>query len=119
MVADFIGQGVFLPARKTELGVEFELGVLEPPEALDNLPTGVEFDLLVRPDDIIHDDASALQARVLRKSFRGADFLYTLELESGRQIMALVPSHHNHAIGEPIGIKLELDHVIGFEQGLT
>jgi len=28
--------------------------------------------------------------------------------------LALVPSHHNHAIGEPIGIKLALDHVITF-----
>jgi len=75
-----------------------------------------EFDLLVRPDDIIHDDASELQAKVVRKSFRGADFLYTLELKSGSRIMALVPSHHNHAIGEPIGIKLELDHVITFDR---
>ena len=29
-------------------------------------------------------------------------------------MLALVPSHHNHAIDEPIGIRLELDHVIAF-----
>ena len=33
---------------------------------------------------------------------------------SGTTVLALVPSHHNHAIGEPIGIRLELDHVIAF-----
>jgi iron(III) transport system ATP-binding protein len=26
----------------------------------------------------------------------------------------LVPSHHNHAIGEPIGIRLAVDHVVAF-----
>jgi iron(III) transport system ATP-binding protein len=114
MVADFIGQGVFLPGIKTKTGIHFELGDVAVPKAEG--PTLDTFDLLVRPDDIIHDDASELQAKVVRKSFRGADFLYTLELESGSKIMALVPSHHNHAIGEPIGIKLELDHVITFDR---
>ncbi|MCR2747504.1 ABC transporter ATP-binding protein [Limnobacter parvus] len=114
MVADFIGQGVFLPGRKTELGLQIELAHLRLTE--DQLPSYDEFDVLIRPDDIIHDDASPMQAKVVRKAFRGADFLYTLELESGVQVLALVPSHHNHAIGEPIGIKLELDHVITFDR---
>ena len=30
--------------------------------------------------------------------------------------LSLVPSHHNHAIGEKIGIKLEADHVVAFAQ---
>lgn len=114
MVADFIGQGVFLPGRKTDTGLQIELAHIRMLE--DELPVEDEFDVLIRPDDIIHDDASPMQAKVVRKAFRGADFLYTLELESGVQVLALVPSHHNHAIGEPIGIKLELDHVITFEK---
>jgi iron(III) transport system ATP-binding protein len=28
--------------------------------------------------------------------------------------MSLVPSHHNHAIGESIGIRLEIDHLVAF-----
>jgi len=28
--------------------------------------------------------------------------------------LALVPSHHNHAVGEKIGITLALDHVVTF-----
>ena len=114
MVADFIGQGVFMPGKKTEQGLQIELAHLRISEA--DMPKSDLFDVLIRPDDIIHDDASPMQAKVLRKSFRGADFLYTLELDSGAQVLALVPSHHNHAIGEPIGIKLELDHVITFER---
>ena len=55
-----------------------------------------------------------MQAEVVRKTFRGADFLYTLKLASGIEIFAFVPSHHNHAIGEKIGITLALDHVVTF-----
>jgi iron(III) transport system ATP-binding protein len=70
--------------------------------------------VLLRPDDIVHDDSSLLQAVVLHKSFRGANILYTLNLPSGANALSLVPSHHNHAIGEKIGIRLEADHVVAF-----
>ncbi|MDP1653367.1 MAG: TOBE domain-containing protein [Rhodocyclaceae bacterium] len=64
----------------------------------------------------MHDDASATQAEVVAKTFRGAEFLYTLCLDSGIQVLSLVPSHHNHAIGEKIGIRLDVDHVVAFRQ---
>jgi len=72
--------------------------------------------VLLRPDDIIHDDDSLLLAEVENKAFRGADFLYTLKLPSGQHALSLVPSHHNHAIGEKIGIKLAADHVVAFRR---
>jgi iron(III) transport system ATP-binding protein len=30
-------------------------------------------------------------------------------------VLSLVPSHHNHAIGERIGIRLDVDHVVAFK----
>ena len=75
---------------------------------------GSHVDVLLRPDDVVHDDASPLQAEVVRKTFRGGDFVYTLRLNSGREVLALVPSHHDHAIGEKIGIRLDAEHVITF-----
>ena len=115
-VADFVGYGVFVPG-KTQAGpsVEIELGSLPLPQSSYGLP-GEEVDVLLRADDIIHDDDSSLQAKVVSKAFRGGDFLYTLALESGQQIMAMVPSHHDHAIGEKIGIKLVADHVVTFSK---
>ena len=74
---------------------------------------------LLRPDDIVHDDRSPLQAEVLHKAFRGADILYTLRLASGAEVLSLVPSHHNHALGEKIGIRLDADHVIAFKAQRT
>jgi iron(III) transport system ATP-binding protein len=74
-------------------------------------------ELLVRPDDILHDDASPTKARVVSKVFRGANFLYTLALPSGQTVFSLIPSHHDHALGEYIGIRLELDHRVHFARG--
>jgi len=121
-VADFIGQGVLLPGRvKSAHRVEFELGVLEGVSAAacdggSCLAFGLNarVDVLIRPDDIVHDDASPLAAEVERRAFRGAEFLYTLKLPSGARVLSLVPSHHDHAIGEKIGIRLHVDHVVAF-----
>ncbi|MGA0033650.1 MAG: ABC transporter ATP-binding protein, partial [Burkholderiales bacterium] len=114
--ADFIGTGLFLPGTVLPNGqIRLELGEFMP----DNAPmwsAGTVVDVLLRPDDVLHDDASPLQAKVLHKAFRGAEFLYTLQLPDGGQVYSLVPSHHNHAIGEKIGIRLELDHLVAFPQ---
>jgi len=120
-VADFIGEGVFLPARVLNpMNVEIELGALKGDVPLpcqqgcDTCGKGCHVEVLLRPDDVVHDDASALKAEVVRKTFRGGDFIYTLRLDSGREVLALVPSHHDHAVGEKIGIRLDADHVITF-----
>ncbi len=70
--------------------------------------------MLLRADDVVHDDASPVQARILRKAFRGSEFLYTLELASGHSVLAHVPSHHDHAVGEWVGIRLDMNHVVAF-----
>jgi iron(III) transport system ATP-binding protein len=121
-VADFVGQGVFLPAKVLNSHqVEIELGVLEGnvPGACqmgcDACGKGCLTDILLRPDDVMHDDNAPTQAEVVHKAFRGAEILYTLRLGSGRKVLALVPSHHNHALGERIGIRLDVDHVVAFQ----
>ena len=114
-VAKFIGEGVLLPATvlsdnclRTALG---EFCALQPL----NVATGTGAVVLIRPDDVLHDDASEVKAVVVQKQFRGAEFLYTLRLvRSGDEVQALLPSHHNIALQQQIGIRMELDHVIAF-----
>lgn len=125
-VADFVGQGVFLPGQVIDRQtVAIELGALDSQLPLEctssclacpSYAGGCALDILLRPDDVVHDDASPTQAEVVAKTFRGAEFLYTLRLASGIQILSLVPSHHNHAIGEKIGIRLDVDHVVAFQR---
>jgi iron(III) transport system ATP-binding protein len=122
-VADFIGHGVFSQATVelheengavhkhvvTPLGELHDISLAE----LAKLPVG-QCDVLLRADDIIHDDASPVQAQIVRKAFRGNEFLYTLKLKTGETVMAHVPSHHDHKLGEWIGIRPEVDHVVTF-----
>ena len=118
-VADFIGQGVLLPGevldgRRVRIGLGVLDGIIDGDGGHAWCEPGCRVDVLIRPDDIIHDDASPLVAEVERKAFRGADFLYTLRLPDGQRVLAQVGSHHNHAIGEQIGIRLGIDHVVAF-----
>ena len=122
-VADFVGQGAFLPGTvQRGQHIQMELGTLDSPEPIrctehgDLCDAGCSVDVLLRPDDVVHDDASPVTAEVLAKAFRGAEFLYTLRLDSGQTVLSLVPSHHNHAIGERIGIRLEVDHVVAYKR---
>ncbi len=122
-VADFIGQGVLLPGTVlNDHQVSVELGVLnsvipvECSAGCGSCDRTCPVEVLLRPDDIIHDDLSTMKAKVIKKAFRGAEILYTLELDSGARVLSLVPSHHNHALGEMIGIRLDVDHVITFHE---
>lgn len=118
--AEFVGQARFLPAQGDARGVlQTELGPLRSGSpSLASVDVGV-VDALLRPDDVVHDDDSPLRARIVERMFRGADFLYTLELPSGRRVLSLVPSHHDHHVGELIGIRLATDHVVTFAPELT
>lgn len=77
---------------------------------------GSQVDVLIRPDDVIHDNDSSLRAVVVHKAFRGAQFLYTLRLASGQSVLSLISSHHDHAIGEKIGIRPQTDHIVVFDR---
>ena len=113
-VADFVGQGAFVRGRVLdEHRIEIELGVIEG-EFKASIPAGSAVAVLLRPDDLVHDDHSTLRARVSAKAFRGASILYTLCLPSGAEVLSLVPSHHDHDLGEDIGVMLATDHVIAF-----
>jgi iron(III) transport system ATP-binding protein len=121
-VADFIGHGVFAPALIHEVGgqtvVQTPLGDLSD-VAEWPLPSAFkdgQCDVLLRADDIVHDDEAPVKAEIIRKAFRGSEFLYTLRLAGGQTVLAHVPSHHDHKIGEWIGIRPEVDHVVTFER---
>lgn len=124
-VAEFIGHGVFAPATvravDAQVVVETPVGVLHDVAEcpLPNVYAQGQCDVLLRADDIVHDDLAEVKAEILDKDFRGAEFLYTLRLPSGQKLMALVPSHHDHKIGEWIGIRVEVDHVVTFHREST
>jgi len=121
-VAEFIGHGVFTPAtlRKENNQMVAHTAMGDLMDVADPLgPLSFfegECDVLLRADDIVHDDDAPVKAEIIRKSFRGSEFLYTLRLKTGELVMAHVPSHHDHKLGEWIGIRTEVDHVVTFKR---
>lgn len=121
-VAEFIGHGVFTQATRVEANSRTEvhtgLGTFVD-EADTPQASAMELgpcDVLLRADDIVHDDDAPVKAEIMRKSFRGSEFLYTLRLQSGETVLAHVPSHHDHKVGEWIGIRAQLDHIVTFRR---
>ena len=116
-VADFIGLGVFMPVKKTNSNdFEIPIGILDHTKIKDDILKYKNPEMLIRPDDIIHNDSSDLKAVVLEKQFRGAEFLYRLLYNEKYPLLCYAPSHHNHEIGESIGIELDMEHYVIFEK---
>jgi len=118
-VADFIGNGIFLPAKvKTPRVVESEFGELRGDQDIV-IPTGSQVEVLIRPDDVVLDVDSSIRGEVVRKAFKGAEILYTIRFETGTTVLALFPSHANFAVGDNVGVRFEVDHLVTFAIGTT
>ncbi|MFQ3236000.1 MAG: iron(III) transport system ATP-binding protein [Paraglaciecola sp.] len=118
-VAGFIGQGTLLAGKIiNQHYVDTKLGVFSlTPEQVSQFSTAKALEVLVRPDDIVHDDNSTSVAKVTARAFKGAHILYELALndDPASKVLCLAPSHHDHALGEHIGIRLDLKHLVIFD----
>lgn len=114
-IADFVGQGSLIKGTICDCNaVHTALGLLKTLTPA-GVKTGDLVSVLVRPDDILHDDNSQWKLEVVNRAFRGSHFLFTLKLDSEEHILCMSQSHHDHKVGSKIGIKLEMDHAIVFE----
>ncbi len=115
-VANFVGEGDFLSGIVlNEYDVQSSLGVLSATEP-HQFAVSQSVRILVRPDDLLHDDDSDTKAKIVSKQFRGSHFLYRVKLESQQELYCFASSHHDHGLGEDIGVKLDLDHLVMFEE---
>ena len=113
-VAHFVGPGEMIDATiEGPRSVSSPLGVLTNDGDLE-YPIDSDVQIFLRPDDLIHDDDSSYQATLVGKHFRGAHHLYEVKLDNGVILGCLAPSHHNHAIGEMIGVSLDIEHLVVF-----
>jgi len=112
--ARFIGEGVLM---KATVIAQQELRTVFGTHSFQNrrsLAIGEPIEILLRPDDLIHDDDSKLQGKVIKKAFRGSHFLYQIRLRNGEMAYCLADSHHDHNVGEWIGIRANIDHIVTF-----
>jgi iron(III) transport system ATP-binding protein len=117
-VADFIGQGSLIDAIVIDdQNIECVLGKLSC-EHNHGFNRGAQVSLLVRPDDVLHNDESQFEGEILSKRFRGSHFVYQIELKNGEYVYSIAPSHHDHHIGDSLGIYVEIDHLVMFPRSI-
>ncbi len=112
-VAGFVGKAVLLPGRAhgdgAQLMVETPLG-----SALaDGTATG-ECDVLLRVDDLEHDEHSSCTGTIERMVFRGADSLCTVRLESGAAVIVRLPCDQPQDVGDRLGVRIRSDKLLTF-----
>ena len=113
-VADFIGDGVFLPGAIVESGVvETGIGRITGDA---NAARGDTLDVLIRPDDVVPAESGGFSATIERKVFKGADVLYTLRTVDGSRLLSLFPGDADHKQGDVVSVRLQATHLVAFPQ---
>ena len=113
-VADFIGQGVFIDGTMvTPSEIRTEFGIVNADRAY-NWPENSPVEILLRPDDIVYDPEGPLLGKITEKAFKGAEIMYTLQLDTGSEVLSLFPSHEDFNIGDRVGIRMDIQHVVAF-----
>lgn len=114
-VANFIGQGAFIPGAVHDSNlIDTELGQVSTNNTISHT-NNTQVEVLLRPDDVVLDHSSPYKAKVINKVFAGTSSLYTLQLSTGSHIQAAFTSHQDYIPGEQIGVRLEADHTIVFQ----
>ena len=80
------------------------------------LRVGDDVDVLVRPEDVVLDDKSLVSAKIVKRTYKGAEIIYTLSLNSTTELLASLSSHSYFSVGEEIRIGFQLDHVVAFKK---
>lgn len=118
-VADFIGRGVFAPGLlRNERQVETELGCFTtstPPLS----HSGGAVDVLLRPDDLIPGEEGPFRGQVVARRYCGAEYLYTVRLKGGTELLCPAPSHFPYEVGDEIGLTPALREVVVFPRSTS
>jgi len=115
-VANFIGDGTFVKGRLVKDNVVMTKFGEVRGESVNHPRIDRDVDLLIRPDDVTLETESTIRGIISRKAFKGAQTLYTVVIETGDTLISLMPSHDDYELGESIGVSINADHLVCFEQ---
>ena len=114
-VAQFVGEGHLIEATAID-GTKLRsvLGIHSVHKG-HNIALGSSVEIMVRPDDIVHDHASELMGEIVEISFRGSHYQYLTRLENNERLLCIAESHHKHKIGDRIELVPKLEHLVVFD----
>lgn len=93
-VASFMGEVAFLPIHRDSRGAITELGPIDP-----DTETSEPAVAAVRPDDVAFTITPQGSAEVTAREYRGLNWLCTLRLSSGAEVLSLQSRHDRVDIG--------------------
>ena len=108
-----VGEGCSCRALSMPAASDSELGPMALERAHDGARRATEISCAAA-DDVIFTMTPAPRRQVVARAFASAQFLHAGAAERPARCVALVPTDHNHRIGEAIGVRVELDHVVAF-----
>ena len=114
-VAQFVGEGHLIEATAID-GTKLRsvLGIHNVHEG-HKVPPGSSVEMLVRPDDIVHDHASELMGEIVEISFRGSHYQYLMLMENNERVLCIAESHHKHKVGDRVELVPKLEHLVVFD----
>ncbi|MBT97349.1 MAG: hypothetical protein CL902_01825 [Dehalococcoidia bacterium] len=115
-VAQFIGMVDFLPAQHDNGSLHTEVGSIDWPEmdaaALVDLNANghSQIEMMVRPDCLDCQPSDEGTGIVVEREFRGAFYLYKVELPSGATVRCLLSHTFEFALGTKVTVTLRDGH---------
>ena len=119
-IVDFFNRGVLVPVtiKSEDTLYNIDLGEIKGNFSNIDFKGKDKVDLLIQPEDLVHDDKSNLKFDIVDKKFRGSSFIYILKTHSNLKLPVFVHSHHEHLHqeNEKFGIKqpIYIDHLVCF-----
>jgi iron(III) transport system ATP-binding protein len=105
--ATLLGEADFLPGLQHGGVVDTEVGRLAVSPAGEG-----EVDVMLRPHEVVFAADPAGSARVLRREFRGASYVYALGLPSGAQVRSFQPHTVDVVPGSAVTVGVEAGHPV-------
>ena len=114
-VAQFVGEGQLITATAID-GTKLRsvLGIHSVHQG-HNIALGSSVEILVRPDDIVHDHDSELMGKIVEISFRGSHYQYMTLMENNERLLCIAESHHKHKVGDRVELAPKLEHLVVFD----
>jgi len=109
-VATFLGEADFLPGEQRGAQVHTELGPL--PAVVDDPRASGPVEVMLRPHEVGFTPDPDGDARVAAREFRGASYLYTLQLPSGARVRSVRPHTVEHPVGAAVRVDVEAGHPV-------
>ena len=114
-VAQFVGEGQLIKATAIDgRRLRSVLGIHSVHDG-HSIEPGRTVEILVRPDDIVHDHASEIMGEIVEISFRGSHYQYLTALENDERLLCIAESHHKHTTGDRVELLPKLEHLVVFD----